>query len=200
MSGPGQVRSHATACAPAFTGNAGCWRRRLSAVSVVNVRTMAPPAVRISSVYGVMTESRRARCIVAPAGGGSSFTSIPPEPPLWLRSLRTTSRGLWRWIGAEGRASASCCSGERSSRIQSERPCVPTIRSSFQSCRSLIGTTGRLRWNDCHRAPLSTDTYIPNSVPAYNRPDRRASSRTTRTGTSAGMPLVPSAIRVHVVP
>ena len=37
--------------------------------------------------------------------------------------------------------------------------------------------------------------YMPNSVPAYSSPARSGSSRTTRVGVSAGMPLVPSVSR-----
>ena len=50
--------------------------------------------------------------------------------------------------------------------IQNERPWVESTRSFSCTWRSVIGVTGRFCWNDCQLAPSSSETYIPNSVPA----------------------------------
>ena len=61
---------------------------------------------------------------------------------------------------------ATSRSGERSSRIQIERPWVPAMRSLPRTIRSKIGVTGRFSWNGCQCWPSSNDTYSPVSVPA----------------------------------
>ena len=84
--------------------------------------------------------------------------------------------------------------------IHIARPCVAITRSFLCTLMSLMGTLGRLSWNDCQCAPLSNDTNIPNSVPAYSNPSRRGSSRTTRVGQSVGMPFLPSVSFFHDAP
>ena len=80
---------------------------------------------------------------------------------------------------------------------------APVSPANAFACASLISVTGvfgRLSWNGCQTPPLSNEMYMPNSVPAYSRPARSGSSRTTRVGSSAAMPFLPSVSRVQVLP
>jgi hypothetical protein len=80
-------------------------------------------------------------------------------------NMRQAWRGLKRWMRGAA-ADGHCCSGERSSRTQKERPCVAAMRSSSRTVRSVIGTIGRLSCSDFHEPPSSKETYMPRSVPA----------------------------------
>ncbi len=64
-------------------------------------------------------------------------------------------------------ASACCCSGVMSSRIQMLRPCVATIMSLSRGWMmiSWIGTVGRLDLTRVHLPPRSGLTNSPNSEP-----------------------------------
>src|SRR5260221_258510 len=88
-------------------------------------------------------------------------------------------------------------SGVRSSRIQNERPCVAATRSSFFTTRSWMGVLGKFSCSDCQFVPPSNETYIPVSVPAYNKFFRTGSSRTACVYAPSGMPFV---IFAHVLP
>ena len=81
--------------------------------------------------------------------------------------------------------------------IQKARPSVEAIRSPCLTLRSVTGVTGNPPANGSQWAPPSYDTYTPVSVPAYNKPRRSVSSRTTRTGSPSRNPVTR---RVHVFP
>ncbi len=104
--------------------------------------------------------------------------------------IRNASRGLKRNASDLATSFVIWCKGVRSSKIQNERPCVATTRSSFLNTISWIGTTGRLSWRDCQFAPSSKETKTPVSVPAYRSPFLFWSSRTTRTKVLFGSPFV----------
>ena len=83
------------------------------------------------------------------------------------------------------------------SRIQNDRPCVPTTRSSPLIARSRIDVAGMFNRSESHVAPSSSDTYTACSVPANSSPPCCVSSRTVLTMPPSGMPWT---ISVHVFP
>jgi hypothetical protein len=125
-----------------------------------------PEESRISreSFFSSETSSTR-KSRIAPAGGFLPMAAGAPK--LKPRSTRYALPGEKRWSFAFLTESFPCWRGDRSSRIQKERPAVEITRSSIGSCtiRSVTGVTGRLSWRDCQLSPSSKDTNIPSSVP-----------------------------------
>ena len=95
---------------------------------------------------------------------GSSFGSgVPWKAAGWNR---TAGRGANRNAAEAAAAASSWRSGERSSRTQKERPCVPMTRSPWRTSMSRTEQFGRFCWSACQRSPSSNDTKTPVSVPA----------------------------------
>ena len=160
------------------------------------MRTTRPLGSRISiftiAVLSGALASAYQSC--APFGGFlPGADSRPNRPP----GRRTAARGAYRCASAAIVASVICCNGEMSSRIQNARPSVDTTRSPCRTCRSVTGTGGNFTGIGCQRSPALNDTHTPFSVPAYNNPRRKGSSRTVRVTSVAGRPFV---IFAHVFP
>ena len=83
------------------------------------------------------------------------------------------------------------------SSTQNDRPMVDMARSPRMTFMSVTGVTPRFCWNLCQFAPSSSETNMPNSVPAKSSPSLSGSSRTTRVGKSSGMPFRPSVSSCH---
>ena len=99
--------------------------------------------------------------MMAPSGGfwpagssGGSGVSV-----FLFQRTRQACWGANRWTSAaaDGRRRI-CRSGVMSSRIQNDRPCVPTTRSSSLMTRSRIEVAGMLRRSDCQWSPSSNET------------------------------------------
>ena len=152
------------------------------------------PASRISSVTGPVAASRRASSRRWRRRAGSG----PPARRAAAGCRCSCSSGsAMRRLGREEdgadagvEAVATWRSGVMSSRIQNERPWVPTTRSSSLTTRSRMDVAGMLRRSDCQCSPSSNETYTARSVPAKSRPLRTGSSRTALTMPPSGMPLV----------
>ena len=80
--------------------------------------------------------------------------------------------------------------GATSSRIQNDRPCVATTRSSPFTSTSRIDVGGRLYSSDRQCPPSSNETHTAFSAAAYNSADCTGSARTAFTGTSSGKPAL----------
>ena len=91
-------------------------------------------------------------------GRGSSSMPATSSPKSTPGRTRVVSRGAKRCGSPSGTPPASARRGERSSRIQIERPWVPAMRSLSLIRRSWIGATGRLSWKRCQWAPSSNET------------------------------------------
>lgn len=130
------------------------------------------------------------KSITAPAGGfgatgssGGSGVSVPT-----LRRTRYVAAGGNRVTSAAAAAAVRLRSGEMSSRIQNDRPCVPTTRSFWWTTRSRTDVAGMFCRSGCQSSPSLNDTNTARSVPAKSSPLRTGSSRTALTGALSGSP------------
>ena len=194
--GPLRMRNPPPSSSPRRGVRFGTARSSAPAAALVNLRITLAGAVQNLqrdvarwSARQVVVDHRARQRILNARRRARHRRRAPACAP--LRAARTGTPARTRpW-------SFSWCSGVRLSRIQNERPCVESTRSLCAILMSVTGVTGRFNWNDCQCAPLSNEMYIPNSVPAYSSPARSGSSRTTRVGSSAAMPFLPSVSRVQ---
>src|SRR5215468_6670822 len=98
--------------------------------------------------------------MIAPSGGfwpygssGGSGVSV-----YLLQRKRYAAAGLNNTASLDAVFSLSCRNGSTSSRIQNERPWVPTTMSSSLMMRSLIDVAGMLRRSDDQWSPSSNET------------------------------------------
>src|SRR5882724_12072836 len=102
-------------------------------------------------------------------------TGVPSSDP---GRTRKALAGLKSHKSAALTCALTCRSGLASSKIQNDRPCVATTKSSSCITKSRIEVVGILSCNDCQESPSSSETYTPFSVHAYSKPLRDGSSRT----------------------
>ncbi len=123
-----------------------------------------PPPSWISRVTSVLGLALSAYWITAPTGGFS------PGPFTWFvnaSAIRQRMAG-WiekRWSGFSATAGDHSRTAVRSSRIQIDRPWVPTTRSSAFTTRSCTATVGRFSFSSRQVAPSSGEKDTPRSFP-----------------------------------
>ena len=148
----------------------------------------APSTCRGSSTCGSRDRSRRR--ISSVASPPAPAPTIVVDDRAVGRVLRRTARragsacrctcssgsgyaaaGLKSVSAARRRVAAAICrSGSMSSRIQNDRPCVPTAMSSSLSTRSRIDVAGMLRRSDDQWSPSSNETQTCVSDPGEEQP------------------------------